>query len=335
MHVTWTSSGWTGRRRWIVPVAMVAVFVVMLSRGSLPAAGGSLEWALDLAAAVAFGFLIRYGFRQLRKKNMVENVPSSPIRSVAMGLAEVQGRSPAKATLSAPLSGAACHYFRYLVEEERHRSKGGREWVTVDRGESNVPFHVEDPTGRILVNPPGADILLKRDYRRIERGKGWFGRRKRYSEWRIDPAERVDVIGTVSRLHNPSVDRRVRLQERLREVKRDRAQIQRFDLDGSGALDEQEWAGAVAVTKDDLMREELARKANAPQEELAIGKGETESTFLISDRDERSITSLLGWKAFGSILGGGAGALVMIASILGRFRVVRGGWTFPWESLFR
>ena len=334
MRVVWAGSGWTLQGRWIVPAVLAGVFAAMLSRGKLPfAAGGSLEWVLDLAAATACGFLIRYGFRQLRKKNMVENVPSSPIRSVAMGLSEIQGRAPAAATLAAPLSETPCHYFRYRVEEERHRSKGGREWVVVDRGESNVPFHVEDPTGRILVNPQGADILLKRDYRRIERAEGWIGRRKRYSEWRIDPAEFVYVIGTVSKLRDVAAERRARLQEKLRDVKKDPAAVRRFDLDDSGTLDEQEWAGAVAVVKDDLLREELARKAGAPQEDLVVGAGETESTFLISDRDERRIASLLGWKAFGSVLSGGAGALAMITSILGRFGVVAGGWTFPWESL--
>jgi len=334
MRVAWAGSGWALQRRWIVPAALAGVFAALLSKGKLPlAAGGSLEWVLDLAVAVACGFLIRYGFRQLRKKNMVENVPSSPIRSVAMGLAEIQGRSPGTATLAAPLSKAPCHYYRYQIEEERHRSKGGREWVVVDRGESNVPFHVEDPTGRILVSPERADILLKRDYQRIERAEGWFGRRKRYSEWRIDPADFVYVIGTVSKLRDLAAERRARLQERLRDVKKDPAAIRRFDLDGSGALDEQEWAGAVAVVKDDMLREELARKAAAPQEDLVVGAGELESTFMISDRDERSVASFLGWKAFGAVLCGGAGALAMITSILGRFGVVAGGWTFPWESL--
>jgi len=336
MRVTWTGSGWALQRRWIVPAAMVGVFAAVMTRGRLPlAAGGSLEWALDLAVAAACVLLIRYGFRQLRKKNMIENVPSSPIRSVAMGLSEIQGRSTADATLTAPLSNTLCHYYRYQVEEERHRSKGGREWVVVDRGESSAPFHVEDPTGGILVDPSGAEILLKRDYQRIDRGEGWFGRRKRYSEWRIDPADFVYVIGTVSKLRDPAAERRARLQEQLRGIKKDPAAIGRFDLDGNGTLDEQEWAGAVAVVKDDLLREELARKTAGPGDNLVVGAGETESTFMISDRDERRLATLLGWKAFAAILAGGAGALAMIASILGHFGGGAGGWTFPWETLLQ
>ena len=337
MRLTWTMSGMSSRHRWVWPVVGGAIIAVMMLKGRSPSfPGGSLEWLLDLAAALACGFLIRYGFRQLRKKNMIENVPSSPIRSVAMGLAEIKGRAPAAAPpLTAPLSGAPCHYFRYRVEEERHRSKGGKEWVTIDQGESNVPFHVEDPTGRILVNPAGAELLLKRDYQKIERGEGWFGKRKRYSEWRIDPAEFVYVIGSVSKLRDMVADRRAVLQERLRQVKKDPETARRFDLDDNGALDEREWAGAVAVVKDELLREELSKGSGDGRENLVISAGELESTFVISDRDERGITTALGWKAFGSVAAGGTGTLAMVVSILGRFGVLPGGLTFPWESLLK
>jgi hypothetical protein len=43
----------------------------------------------------------------------------------------------------------------------------------------------------------------------------------------------------------------------------------------------------------------------------------------------------LGWRALGAILGGGAGVMVMTVSVLGRFGIRPGGWTFPWESLWR
>jgi len=335
MRVTWDIGVFNlpGRRVASI-IAAVAFAVVTGSHFFSPRPGSGASWILDLAAAVGAGFLVRYGFRQLRKKNMIENVPSSPIRSGAMGLSEIQGAACVEAALAAPLSGARCHYFRYLVEEERQRSKGGKEWVTVDQGKSNVPFQVEDPTGKILVNPEGADVILKRDYQRIDRGEGWFGRRKRYSEWRIDPRDGVYVLGTVSKQRDLLDDRRAALSERLRQVKRDPGAVKRFDLDANGTLDDQEWAGAVAVVKQELLQEEAGRAAAEPQANLVVGAGDTESTFVISDRDERSIARLLGWKAFGCIGLGGADALAMTVSLLGRFGVLPGGWTFPWASLF-
>ncbi len=318
---------------WRIGLFAMVAFTVMTSLFSSRTGGGTW-WVLDLAAALGGGFLVRKGFRQLRKKNMIENVPTSAIRSVAMGLAEIHGTACAEAALSAPLSGTRCHYFRYRVEEERNRSKGGKEWVTVDHGTSNVPFPLEDPTGKIQVDPQGADVSLQRDYRRVDATEGWFGRRKRYSEWRIDPRDRLYVLGTVSKQGDCVQERRAGLSDRLRRLKRDPAAVKRFDLDDSGALDEQEWAGAVAVMKQELLQEETAKQASDPQAGLLIGAGDTESTFMISDRDERSIARLLGWKAFAGVGFGGAVLLAMTASILGRFGILRGGWSFPWAAFF-
>jgi len=326
--------GITLPRRVAVSVTLVLfVLVAMLKGFAQPSGGGGWEWLLDLAAVTGAGFLIRYGFRQLRKKNLIENIPSSPIRSVAMGLAEIKGQSPSAAMLTAPLSGTPCHYFRYLVEEERNRGKN-REWVTIDQGKSNAPFSVEDPTARILVNPEGADILLARDYERIERGEGWFGKRRRYREWRIDPSEFVYVIGTVSKQRDRDAKRRIRLQEELRQIKKDPQAVKRFDRDGSGDLDEGEWAGAVSSVKDDLLRQELAESPAGPGEDLVVGAGDLEPVFVISDKDERSVAASMGWKAFGAVSCGALAALAMCVSILGRIGVGPVGWTFPWESLF-
>lgn len=316
-------------------IAWFAMFAFILMSGFFSARpGGGAWWVLDLTTAVGAGFLVRSGFRQLRKKNMIENVPASAIRSVAMGLSEIQGSACAEATLSAPISGARCHYFRYRVEEERNRSKGGKEWVTVDQGVSNVPFQVEDPTGKLLVNPEGADVSLQRDYRRVDAAEGWFGRRKRYSEWRIDPGDRLYVLGTVSKQDGLPERRRASLNEKLRQAKRDPAAVKRFDLDDSGTLDEREWAGAVAVMRQELQQEEAAKQAAEPQAGLVVGRGDTESIFMVSDRDERSIARLLGWKAFACVSAGGAGLLAMGASILGRFGILPGGWSFPWAAFF-
>ncbi|HEU5179659.1 MAG TPA: GIDE domain-containing protein [Candidatus Polarisedimenticolia bacterium] len=318
---------------WRIALFATVAFTVMTSFFSSRTGAGTW-WILDLAAAVGGGFMVRSGFRQLRKKNMIENVPTSAIRSVAMGLAEIHGMACAEAALSAPLSGERCHYFRYRVEEERTRSKGGKEWVTVDHGTSNVPFPLEDSTGKIQVDPQGADVSLQRDYRRVDAGEGWFGRRKRYSEWRIDPRDRLYVLGTVSKQGDSVETRGAGLSDRLRRLKRDPAAVKRFDLDDSGALDEQEWAGAVAVTKQELLQEETAKQAGNPQAGLFIGAGDTESTFMISDRDETSITLRLAWKAIAGVGLGGAVLLGMSVSILGRFGILRGGWSFPWAVFF-
>ncbi len=322
-------------KRWIWSIFVALAFGITASKGLVAtSAAGDLEWILDLTAAVAAAWAIRWGFRQLREKNMIENIPKSSIRSVAMGLAEITGQAVNEGTLPAPLSGTMCVYYRYLVEEERSSGRRGSEWVTIDQGESSSPFRVEDPTGRILINPLGGEAMLGRDYRDIARDGGWLSRRTRRTEWRIHPGDFVYVIGNVAKLHDIVADERLELQQRLQQIKKDPGTVKRFDLDGDGTINTQEWAGAVAVIKDEIFRDRVSRPAE-PQDNLCIGKGDVEDTFLISDRDERSVVRSLGWRAFGAVAAGGAGVVVMAASIVGRFGVLPVRWTFPWESLLR
>src|SRR2546422_4995027 len=82
----------------------------------------------DGLAAVGGAALIVAGFVFLRRKRLIENVPESRIRSVAMGFAEIEGVARKKCELAAPYSGIPCVYYRYLAEQERTSGRGGRSW---------------------------------------------------------------------------------------------------------------------------------------------------------------------------------------------------------------
>lgn len=322
-------------KRWIWSIGIAVAFAISLaSRRSAAGSRGDFLWALDLAAALGAGWGIRWGFRQLREKNMIENIPPSPIRSVAMGLTAINGQAIQEGALLGPLSRTPCVYYRFLVEEERS-GRRGKEWVTVDQGASDTPFHVQDPTGRILIVPLGGEVMLGRDYRVIDRQTGLLSPRRRNTEWRIHPSDAVYVIGTVSKMHDMVSEERQELLRRLQETKKDPEAMKRFDRDGDGTVSSQEWDGAVAVVKDELLREHAGRPAADPLDDLYVGQGTVEDTFLIADRDPRSVASALGWRALGAVAAGGTGCLVMAGSLLGRFGMTHSRWTFPWGSIFR
>ena len=70
--------GITLPRRVAVSMTLVLLVLVAMLKGfAQPTGGGGWEWLLDLAAATGGGFLIRYGFRQLRKKNLRITWPAS------------------------------------------------------------------------------------------------------------------------------------------------------------------------------------------------------------------------------------------------------------------
>lgn len=177
-----------------------------------PPAQGGREASLNpvffdlLLAALGCG-LVACGVAILRRRRLIETLPTSPTGLVREGLAEIEGEARPAAPLTAPLSGQPCVYYRYKLEEQRRGRPGRRQWRTVDRGESEQPFYLEDSSGRIRVEPAGAEMVLRRDFR----SSGWGGLlsgRKRLSEWRIEPGDRVFVLGTLCGSGSRAVARR-------------------------------------------------------------------------------------------------------------------------------
>ncbi len=293
-----------------------------------------LGMVVDLFVAMLGGWLLVYGFSLLREKRLIENVPRSTVRSVAMGFAEISGAAREKGPLTAPLSGLPCVYFRYVIEEERSNGRNGREWVTIDQGESPVPFYVEDETGSMLVDPAGAETVIKVGYQTVRRDEGLFSKRKRYTEWHIITGERICVVGTVREAHDMVRERQARLNERLHDLKKDPQALARFDTDKNGQISSEEWDGAVRAVKDEMLHEEVRREPGKPEDEIVIGKGRDETTFVISDRSGASLVRGLAIKSGLSLLFGPAIVVIMAASLLARMGVIARGWAIHWESIF-
>ena len=294
---------------------------------------GSLDPLFDLVAGLGGGALVVYGFALLRRKRMIENVPSSRIRSVAMGLAEIVGAARPKTPLTARLSGVSCVFYRYLIEREERGSRGRDRWVTVDQGQSIDPFYLQDPTGTILVDPAGAEIVLRQAYRKVERDGGWFSKRKRYTEWRIVPGQRVYALGTVRKLRDLARESRAALQQRLRELKHDEQALAAFDADRDGRISTEEWGNAVRVERDRLLQEAVSTPAREPQDDLMLGRGDTETTFVIADRGEKSLVRMLAFKVGGALVSGGAIVLVTMVSLLARSGALPFPWVIPWKDI--
>jgi hypothetical protein len=277
------------------------------------------------------GFLLVVGFVRLCRKRMIENLPSSRVRSVAMGLAELVGRVRQRTPVRAPLSGTLCSYFRYTIEKET----GGknRRWEVVERGESSEPFWLEDDTGRILVQPAGADPILRTAFRETRRHGGVFSTRWRYTEQRLVDGQRIYVLGTVGRARDAARERQEALAGRLRDLKRDADRLRAFDADADGRIDGAEWGAAVASVKDDLLRDSLERPRD-PSEDVAIGKGGAEDTFVIADRGEASILNHLKLQVAIALFLGVIFTLVPAVSLLARAGALPRGLAIDWNTTF-
>jgi len=236
------------------------------------------------AAILGLGFGIFsffFGLKKLFLKRLIENIPTSKLRSVAMGLVEVYGEVVPIKVLKSPFSGKDCVYYRYVIEERR--SDGKRTyWATIRKGENSVPFRLRDETDSVLVDCTGAKVEIKYDTS-FESGmgneppsqvlsflkanriahEGFLGINKhmKYTEYFIQPGEKVYVLGTA--MDNPEV--------------------------------------------------KLARKS---AENIIIRKGENEKIFYVSDKSEKEILSSLGWKVALGVFGGAALTAGCLAFIL-------------------
>ncbi len=140
-------------------IILTIVHRTVVHRSSDPTA--LLFWcALGFCAGIGMFF---YGFRLLQRRHLILDTPFSKIRSAAMGMVEISGLAVGPYTMVAPITERECFYFRTVVSEWKQRGKN-KQWVKVAGECLHVPFFVDDNTGRILIDPRGADLDLHRDF---------------------------------------------------------------------------------------------------------------------------------------------------------------------------
>src|SRR5271155_5432798 len=108
-------------------------------------------------------YLFIQGFRLLQRRRLILDTPFSRIRSASMGMVEVSGLAVGPYTMMAPITGRPCYYYRTVIREYRQQGKN-KEWVTVAGECMHLPFFVDDNSGRLLVDPRGADLDLHCDF---------------------------------------------------------------------------------------------------------------------------------------------------------------------------
>jgi E3 Ubiquitin ligase len=124
----------------------------------------SLWWVLACIAGTVIGAVLFFnGFRMLRFKRMILNTPLSRIHSASIGLVEVTGTPVGPYVLSAPITGDPCYYYRVRAWQWVE-SENSHQWKSVLDESLHVPFFLEDSTGRVLVDPQGADLDVHRSF---------------------------------------------------------------------------------------------------------------------------------------------------------------------------
>ena len=95
------------------------------------------------------------GFPFLKGKHLIQDTPVSTVRGAALGLVEVSGTVVGPYTLIAPLSQTDCFYYHAIALGSSGEEKKPKEEILY------VPFFLDDGTGRVMVDPRGAQTDLQ------------------------------------------------------------------------------------------------------------------------------------------------------------------------------
>lgn len=292
---------------------------------------------------------------QLRKARLIEDTPTSRIRSAPQGYVELSGFARELGArglpLLAPLTQKPCVWFRYRIEHYQHSGKNSR-WHTVESGNSEQWFELDDDSGRCCVDPCGADITptirecWKDSVRRTSRpanhtssldavfgniGAEWitfgrslfglgrgrfnFGGEYRYTEWRIEPGTWLYALGHFETVHAPSAAEREQAQTRtlLNQWKQNRDELLgRFDRNGDGEIDLQEWEEARRAAARAAQSQVLKEMPAAVISVLCRPPNRSQP-YLIATTDPERLARRHRWQAaLGLLVGmGGAGLFAL------------------------
>lgn len=266
------------------------------------------------------------GFMTLRRKRLIESTPTSTVRGFAMGLVELTGKAKKTKAIKSPFTGVECVFYRYTVERYESSGRSSR-WVIIGEGNSNYcPFWLDDGTGKIMVFPEGAELVMPLDYEftntigkplpdnLIEfmesnglKYKTIFGDFSlRFKEWFIEPGESVYVLGTTEKTSDSSFMRAEKLLKRLQEIKNNPESIREADSNNDGMISRQEWDAVTAKIERELIQQEIASNTQNDLTDVVINKGDTGQVFIISDRSQSEILKSFSWQCFGGVFGGAA-----------------------------
>lgn len=118
-------------------------------------------------------------------------LPTSRIRSLAMGLVEVEGRVTASEQIVAPLSKKQCIGYRYDKYEVSRDSDGDKHYHLLSTTEKYLPFEITDSSGSVSVIPDGLELVSFSPL--VVEDSGY-----RYTEHTLFNNEKVMLIGNAS-----------------------------------------------------------------------------------------------------------------------------------------
>ena len=236
------------------------------------------------------GLAFYHGLRAFRLQRLIRDTPTAKVRSLAMGLVELQGTLRSRSRTCAPFTEKDCVWWEVELQTLRDSNKGMKQWHTVHRECSGHPFYVDDGTGEALIYPQDAEVRAGHVVSEETHGFGvpepyasfmenralgmrhlWSVGPMRFRERTLEDGRAVYVLG------------RAEPRPRAVEVSMDEETLEATGTDAIGARYVRQHDGRCMAV---------------------IRKGRRDPALLISDHSEKTMTMEYGLKAFAGLVGG-------------------------------
>lgn len=275
-------------------------------------------WAVLLLAATGYALYLAY--RNFKKSRLIDDMPTSLIRSASQGFTELIGiGKPHGEHLCAPLSATPCLWWYYSIEQYKSSGKSSS-WVKLESGSSELPFNIDDGSGLCHVLPEGADLTARHNKKwqgrlrhplggagkkststlgRLLSANIGFGKRYRYTERLIKEHDPLYILGHFS---TDSGGKRNLRSEKiagniLRSWKQDFASLlEKYDTNGDGELDIAEWKSVQQAARKEALKQQ--RENSQQDKEHSIAKPvATGLPFLIGSDEQDALSGRYRWRA--------------------------------------
>ncbi|HHJ80943.1 MAG TPA: E3 ubiquitin--protein ligase [Candidatus Tenderia electrophaga] len=262
-----------------------------------------------LSVAVAITPLAFYfAWRNWRRARIIEDAPTAKVRSAHQGYLELEGsgRLMAGEPIIAPLTSQACLWYRYKIErKETFHTKHGNQtrWVTEREEVSDNLFYLEDDTGQCVVDPDGAefssgdrlqwygDSSWPQNTPLQGSGSLFSSDRYRYTEWLVLPGQPLYVIGQFKTIAPAQLYKTADItRDLIRDWKKDQKDLlQRFDVNGDGQIDTDEWQ-LVRKSAQLHAQAEFRERAKQPEIHMIAKPDDDKHPFILSIHPQHQLT---------------------------------------------
>jgi len=312
-----------------------------------------IEVAIYSLLGFGYGVYLFYsGFRDLKTKRVIENIPTSKINTGAVGShVEIKGQidEEVQTAYPAPLSGEPCLFFSIEIQEEVKTEKSSH-WKTVDQFFSHDGFYLHDGSGaRAMVYVEGAEIkrssvskklqarsnqlselpaslvsVLNENKEKLKKFKlknsSWlFSKKIRFIEWCFFPREQIYVLGYVQSGIRVKEKIKLKLENFLsakKQIEQNEALKSRFDQDEDGNLNPHELERGAKILGLHLQNSQKKEMENEEPAVKMIFRHHKGHPFVISNMKEKDLVKKMNWVSILKLFGGPALTLASLAFLI-------------------